>query len=201
MNVGDRVRLLREKKGMTQEELATQLGYKSKSSVTHIENGRDIPRSMVVKLADILDTSPAYLMGWSDINEQITDYKEQINDYIKASIEYAHEISDALYAYDAKYIVHYYSKLNSAGRIEATKRVAEMAKLDEYTNPDGESVQITEKTIAQGDREYLNPATSEQESICITRVAARNGNPPEERLRTQEEIDEIRSRPDADPDL
>ncbi len=66
MNIGDRVRLLREKKGMTQEELATQLGYKSKSSVTHIERGRDIPRSMVAKLADILNTTPAYLMGWED---------------------------------------------------------------------------------------------------------------------------------------
>lgn len=66
MNIGDRVKLLREQKGMTQEELATKLGYKSKSSVTHIEKGRDIPRSMVVTLADILDTTPAYLMGWED---------------------------------------------------------------------------------------------------------------------------------------
>lgn len=74
MNIGDRVRLLREQKGMTQEELATQLGYKSKSSVTHIERGRDIPRSMVVKLADILNTTPAYLMGWDEKkdNSEIT---------------------------------------------------------------------------------------------------------------------------------
>lgn len=71
MNIGDRVRLLREKKGMTQEELATQLGYKSKSSVTHIERGRDIPRSMVVKLADILNTTPAYLMGWDENKSEI----------------------------------------------------------------------------------------------------------------------------------
>ena len=70
MSIGDRVKLLREQKGMTQEELATQLGYKSKSSVTHIERGRDIPRSMVVKLADILDTTPAYLMGWEDEPEK-----------------------------------------------------------------------------------------------------------------------------------
>ena len=51
---------------MTQLELAEKLGYKSKSSVAHIENGRDIPRSMVVTLADILDTTPSYLMGWED---------------------------------------------------------------------------------------------------------------------------------------
>lgn len=66
MSIGDRVKLLREQKGMTQEELATKLGYKSKSSVAHIEKGRDIPRSMVVTLADILGTTPAYLMGWED---------------------------------------------------------------------------------------------------------------------------------------
>ncbi len=68
MNIGDRVRLLREQKGMTQEELATKLGYKSKSSVTHIEKGRDIPRSMVVTLAKILDTTPAFLMGWEELS-------------------------------------------------------------------------------------------------------------------------------------
>lgn len=73
MNIGDRVRLLREKKGITQEELATKLGYKSKSSVTHIERGRDIPRSMIVKLADILNTTPAYLMGWEDDKEKEPD--------------------------------------------------------------------------------------------------------------------------------
>lgn len=66
MTIGDRVKILREKKGMTQLELAEKLGYKSKSSVAHIENGRDIPRAMVVTLADILDTTPAYLMGWED---------------------------------------------------------------------------------------------------------------------------------------
>lgn len=58
--------MLRQKKKMTQLELAEKLGYKSKSSVAHIENGRDIPRSMVVTLADILETTPAYLMGWED---------------------------------------------------------------------------------------------------------------------------------------
>ena len=69
MNIGERVKILREKKGMTQEELATLLGYKSKSSVTHIENGRDIPRSMVVRLAAILEVTPSYLMGWDEQTE------------------------------------------------------------------------------------------------------------------------------------
>lgn len=66
MTIGERVRQLREKLEMTQEQLAHRLGYKNKSSVAHIENGRDIPRSMVVLLADILQTTPSYLMGWDD---------------------------------------------------------------------------------------------------------------------------------------
>lgn len=64
MTIGDRIRQCRIDKGMTQLELAEKLGYKSKSSIAHIENGRDIPRSMVVTLAGILDTTPSYLMGW-----------------------------------------------------------------------------------------------------------------------------------------
>jgi repressor LexA len=66
MTIGDRVRLKRIEKGLTQTELAEKLGYKSKSSVAHIEKGRDIPRSLVVTLSEILDTTPAYIMGWTD---------------------------------------------------------------------------------------------------------------------------------------
>ena len=66
MLINNNLKHCRENLEMTQEELAYKLGYKSKSSVTHIEKGRDIPRSMVVKLAQILNTTPSYLMGWVD---------------------------------------------------------------------------------------------------------------------------------------
>ncbi len=66
MTMGDRVKAARQKKGYTQEELAQKLGYKSRSSVNKIEKERDIPRSMIVKIAEILDVTPAYLMGWDE---------------------------------------------------------------------------------------------------------------------------------------
>ena len=66
MTMGERVRAAREKKGYTQEELAQKLGYKSRSSVNKIEKERDIPRSMIVKIAAILNVTPAYLMGWDE---------------------------------------------------------------------------------------------------------------------------------------
>lgn len=67
MSFGERVRKKRLEKGLTQAELATKLGYKDRSSVARIENGeRDVPRPTIIALADALDTTPAYLMGWED---------------------------------------------------------------------------------------------------------------------------------------
>lgn len=65
--IGEKIKEARIKKGLSQTELAEQLGYKSRSSINKIEvAGRDIPRSQIVKIAKILDVTPAYLMGWED---------------------------------------------------------------------------------------------------------------------------------------
>jgi phage repressor protein C with HTH and peptisase S24 domain/DNA-binding XRE family transcriptional regulator len=151
MNIGDRVKLLREQKGMTQEELANQLGYKSKSSVTHIERGRDIPRSMVVKLADILDTTPAYLMGWEDHS---TDLPEWISKAFDKDSNY--DISEDIKVHPERYtaeknpstgkIVAYsinnkiellealFKKLNAHGQNVAIDRVEELTEIPKYQN-------------------------------------------------------------------
>ena len=65
--IGNRIRTKREKMGMTQEQLASKLGYKSKSSITKIENGtRDLRQKNIKAIADALETTPSYLMGWRD---------------------------------------------------------------------------------------------------------------------------------------
>lgn len=70
-DIGKRIRRRREELGMTQEELADKLHYKSKTTIAKIENGtNDIVQSKVVEFAKALRTSPAYLMGWIDIAEQ-----------------------------------------------------------------------------------------------------------------------------------
>lgn len=67
MTVGEKIREARIKKGLTQSELAQLLGYKSRSSINKIEvEGRDIPRSSIVKFAKVLGVTPSYLMGWED---------------------------------------------------------------------------------------------------------------------------------------
>lgn len=70
MNIYDRIRFRREALNMTQEELAVKMGYKSRSSVNKIEKGEnDIPQAKVVAFAKALDTTPAYLMGWTEVVE------------------------------------------------------------------------------------------------------------------------------------
>ena len=65
--VGENILLMRKQLGLTQEELAKRMGYKSKSTINKIELGiNDIPQSKIVQFAEVLGTTPAHLMGWKE---------------------------------------------------------------------------------------------------------------------------------------
>lgn len=64
--LGKRVRERRCQLNMTQDELAEKMGYKSRTSIAKIETGRPCTQKVIIKLAEALETSAAYLMGWED---------------------------------------------------------------------------------------------------------------------------------------
>ena len=65
LEIYKRMRARREELGISQEELAKRMGYKSRSSINKIEKGEnDIPQSKIVAFAQALRTTPAALMGW-----------------------------------------------------------------------------------------------------------------------------------------
>jgi transcriptional regulator with XRE-family HTH domain len=65
--VGDNILNRRKELGLTQEELAKRMGYKSKSTINKIEMGiNDIPQGKIVKFAEALFTTPGHLMGWDE---------------------------------------------------------------------------------------------------------------------------------------
>lgn len=107
MKIGDRVKQLRISKGWTQDELAKKMGYKSKSSIAHIENGRDIPRSMIVTLAEILDTSPSYLMGWENEKSLESNINDILPDENIRMIPVYESVSAGFGAYADNYITEY----------------------------------------------------------------------------------------------
>lgn len=73
MNIGERIKERRLELGMTQEELADKVGFKTRASVSRLEGGdRNIPISKLKKLAEVLDTTIGYLMGMEDNSGTIT---------------------------------------------------------------------------------------------------------------------------------
>ena len=66
MDLADKVRKRRIELGLSQEELAFEMGYKSRTSINKIEGGRPVTQKIIYRLAQALNVSPAYLMGWTD---------------------------------------------------------------------------------------------------------------------------------------
>ncbi len=65
VELGKRIREVRQSKKMSQDELARFCGYNSRSSINKIEAGlNDIPQSKIKAIADALNVSPAWLMGY-----------------------------------------------------------------------------------------------------------------------------------------
>ena len=64
-SIGDKIKMLRKRCNMTQEELGDKIGV-TKATINKYETGVviNLRRPTIEKLARALDTTPAYLMGW-----------------------------------------------------------------------------------------------------------------------------------------
>ncbi len=77
MTTGERIKMLRKEHNLTQEELGAKIGVQ-KAAIQKYEKGtvKNIKRDSLLKLAQILDTTPEYLLGWDETPSNI----EPIND-------------------------------------------------------------------------------------------------------------------------
>lgn len=67
VTIGERIKQRRMELGLTQTELATIMGYKSKVAISNVENNKeDLTVTRVKKYADALSTTPSVLMGWEE---------------------------------------------------------------------------------------------------------------------------------------
>ena len=66
MSLAHKVKNRRIELGWSQDELARRMGYSSRTSINKIENGRPVSQKIIVRLAEVLGTTPSYLMGWVD---------------------------------------------------------------------------------------------------------------------------------------
>ncbi len=67
MHIGQKIKVKRKELGWSQRDLAAKMGYNNNSTIVRIEQGTvDVPQSRIVKFAEVLNTSIAYLMGWEE---------------------------------------------------------------------------------------------------------------------------------------
>ena len=84
MTIGQRIKRRREELQMSQEELANKIGYKSLSSINKIElDLYNLKQSKIKTIADALNTTPSYIMGWDELDkpENIKKNKKEIKIY------------------------------------------------------------------------------------------------------------------------
>lgn len=77
-SMGVRIKKLRLENNMTLEELGNKVGV-GKSTVRKWENGMiaNMRRDKIAKLAEALNVSPAYLMGWNESSAPlVVDYQK-----------------------------------------------------------------------------------------------------------------------------
>lgn len=125
MSIGQRIKSRREELGMSQEDLAHKIGYKSKSSINKIElDIQQLRQSKIKQIADALETTTDYIMGWSEKEKGETQEQHTVTDLIKNQ-----------YGSDVYELVQLYSKLNEAGKKKIMEELRDTAELEKYTEP------------------------------------------------------------------
>jgi len=89
MEAGKNIKQLREKLGLSQEELALRMGYKDKSSISKIEIGKtDLSQARVKAFADFFNVTPTFLMGLENhLNVPDPNWKPTITPKDEINIE------------------------------------------------------------------------------------------------------------------
>jgi len=135
MELADKVRIRREQLGLSQEELALRMGYKSRSSINKIETGRPVTQKIIARLADALGVSIPYLMGWD----------EKPADELQGMGALAAQL---LLDQDAMEMAREYMQLSDADRYAVRLVIASMAQ---KKTDAGASVVETEKRFEKAD--------------------------------------------------
>lgn len=124
LGIGNRIKRRRTELGLTQDELAQRMGYKSKAAICKVEGGEDnITSDRVQKFANALECSPSYIMGWDDTPEDGYYFNEET----AKEAQRVFSDPDTRLLFDAA----------RDSKPENIRLAAEMLKRFKETNPDG----------------------------------------------------------------
>ena len=120
--MGDRIRSLRKKAGLTQEELGKKLGV-SKTIINRYESGiiENIKRSSIETMCKLFDASVGYLLGIDD------SHAKEI------------ELIQERYGIEAVNLLHSFSRLNETGKQKVISYCDDMTGNQKYTHDNNTS--------------------------------------------------------------
>ena len=88
MTIGQRIKQRRLELGLTQTELAERMGYTSRTSICTVEKDKeDLTTTRVKKFAEALETTPSYLMGWTDLVETGKRLQDKFREDPKGTVD------------------------------------------------------------------------------------------------------------------
>lgn len=109
-NIGTRIRERRLSLGMSQDELAQRIGYRSRSSIQKIESETySLRQDKIAEIALALQTTPEYIMGWDSAGAfQLSDEDPQLTRL--------NELASMLNAKGLQRVIDYMEDLMEIGR-------------------------------------------------------------------------------------
>lgn len=119
--MGDRIRLLRKKSGMTQEELGEKLGV-SKTIVNRYESGiiENIKRSSIEIMCKLFNVSASYLLGI-----------EELEDSLAKEVKLIEQIQE-FYGKEAVDLLQLFTQLNAIGKEKVISYCDDMTEIQKY---------------------------------------------------------------------
>lgn len=126
MDIGERIKERREFLGLSQDELAHKVGYKSRSSIQKIETGKtDVSQTKISQIANALDTTACYLMGWKDYVDAASD---MLVERRRTELAQGMNITDQ---YELN-LIRAYRQLNDSGKLECMSHLDYLLTQERY---------------------------------------------------------------------
>ncbi|MCD7992172.1 MAG: helix-turn-helix domain-containing protein [Clostridia bacterium] len=154
MTVGERIKNLRERLGISQVDFADRINV-SKQTLYKYENNiiTNIPSDKIEAVAKIGKVSPAYLMGWEEVKPDIAIVSP--DNKILCIVEYMSPPKKER----ALRLMQYYSMLNEIGQKKALDNLEDLAKI--YTEKKPVKYDFTppeHSMVAEASTSYLAAA-------------------------------------------
>lgn len=151
MNTGLLIKKLREERNITQEELATALGYSHKSSINKIESGKaDISKTKLLKIAEFFNVSPSFLITGETLEAKFNKMFEceKLSKEVKLF-----ENIEKLYGRKIADFLNDFMSLNTLGQEKVEDYITDLLALKRYKSEQKIAEEIQQEETAEYTRE------------------------------------------------